>query len=293
MEEEKEEEKRARRTREKRSSAGPRGNYKIAKINHKTRLAYRRYHKASRTTGRSAHIFGVYDQSRGQHAENVERYMRFPPLARVRPARVDSPRGKKIARRFCTAIRNAAVKRLPFFHPFPALLPLHPSSPLCPVSRPVRIYLSAFLPIIPPASPATLLLSVNMNPSDGMTREFALNHIFHVVSRSNVLNIVRQRALKDYPKTVGFHVWPRRIYLRLFANEIYTASLIVASCIGINKARSRTPRPIKQSNFSIICGHVLRRNNYFYHRGNIALARHNYLSLFRTTLVHKTDDTGA
>lgn len=42
--------------------------------------------------------------------------MRFPPLARVRPARVDSPRGKKIARRFCTAIRNAAVKRLPFFH---------------------------------------------------------------------------------------------------------------------------------------------------------------------------------
>lgn len=54
---------RARRTREKRSSTGLRGNYKIAKINHKIRPAYRRYHKASRTTGRSAHIFGVYDQS--------------------------------------------------------------------------------------------------------------------------------------------------------------------------------------------------------------------------------------
>lgn len=171
-----------RRRREKRSSAGPRGNYKIAKINHKTRPAYRRYHKASRTTGRSAHIFGVYDQSRGQRAENVERYMRLPPLARVRPARVDSPRGKKIARRFCTAIRNAAVKRLPFFH----------LSPPTPVSRPVRIYLSAFLPIIPPAAPTTLLLGANMNPSDGTTGEFALNHIFHVVSRSNVLNIVRQ-----------------------------------------------------------------------------------------------------
>lgn len=53
--------------------------------------------------------------------------------------------------------------------------------------------LFAFLPIIPPASPATLLLRASMNPSDGTTREFALNHIFHVVSRSDVLNIIRQR----------------------------------------------------------------------------------------------------
>jgi len=60
-----------------------------------------------------------------------------------------------------------------------------------------------------------------MNPSDGTTREFALNHIFHVVSRSDVLNIVRQRALKDYPKVVGFYVWPCWIYLRLFNNKMY------------------------------------------------------------------------
>lgn len=154
-------------------SAGPRGNYKIAKINHKTRPAYRRYHKASRTTGRSAHIFGVYDQSRG-YAERTSSgiYAFLSPRARVRPARVVSSRGKKIARRFCTAVRNAAVKRLPF--PSPSTL-------------------FAFLPIIPPASPATLLLRASMNPSDGTTREFALNHIFHVVSRSDVLNIIRQR----------------------------------------------------------------------------------------------------
>lgn len=162
---------------EKRLSAGPRGNYKIAKINHKTRAAYRRYHKASRTTGRSAHIFGVYDQSRGYAEKRRAVYTRFSPLARarVRPARVVSSRGKKIARRFCTAVRNAAVKRLPF--PFP--------------SPPSTLF--AFLPIIPPASPATLLLRASMNPSDGTTREFALNHIFHVVSRSDVLNIIRQR----------------------------------------------------------------------------------------------------
>jgi len=103
---------------------------------------------------------------------------------------VNSPCEKKIARRFCTAIRNAAVKRLPF-------------SPLF-VSRLVLVFLFAFLPIIPPASPAILLLCASMNPSDGTTREFALNHIFHVVSRSDILNIVRQQALKDYPKTVGF-----------------------------------------------------------------------------------------
>ncbi|KYM97906.1 hypothetical protein ALC62_11252 [Cyphomyrmex costatus] len=39
-----------------------------------------------------------------------------------------------------------------------------------------------------------------MNPSDGTTREFALNHIFHVVSRSDVLNIVRQRAAERLSK---------------------------------------------------------------------------------------------
>lgn len=47
--------------------AGARSNYKIAKINHKTWPAYRvRYHKTSRTAGQSAHIFGVYEQSRGR-----------------------------------------------------------------------------------------------------------------------------------------------------------------------------------------------------------------------------------
>jgi len=35
---------------------------------------------------------------------------------------------------------------------------------------------------------------------------------------------------------------------------------------------------------------VLRRDNYFYHRGNIALVHRNYLSSFRTTLVYETDD---
>lgn len=85
---------------------GPRGNYKIAKINHKTRPAYRHYHKASRTTGRSAHIFGVYDQSRG-HAENVERYIRVSLPSRASTARAGgfSPRKEN-----CTAILHRHSK---------------------------------------------------------------------------------------------------------------------------------------------------------------------------------------
>lgn len=158
-------------------SAGPRGNYKIAKINHKTRPAYRRYHKASRTTGRSAHIFGVYDQSRG-YAENVERYIRVSLPSRASTARAGGffPRKEN-----CTAILHRRSKCRCKTSALPLPSPPPPST------------LFAFLPIIPPASPATLLLRASMNPSDGTTREFALNHIFHVVSRSDVLNIIRQR----------------------------------------------------------------------------------------------------
>lgn len=197
---------------------GPRGNYKIAKINHKTRPAYRHYHKASRTTGRSAHIFGVYDQSRG-HAENVERYIRVSLPSRASTARAGgfSPRKEN-----CTAILHRHSKcRCKTSALLPSSFPLFP--PFF-ISRPVRISLFAFLPIIPLASLATLLLCASMNPSDGTTREFALNHIFHVVSRSNVLNIIRQRTLKDYPKIVGFYIRPCRIYLRLFDNKMHPIS---------------------------------------------------------------------
>lgn len=60
-----------------------------------------------------------------------ERYTRFPPLARVRPARVDSPRGKKIARRFCTAASKCRCKTSTLL---PSLLSFSPRSHL-----PIRI----------------------------------------------------------------------------------------------------------------------------------------------------------
>lgn len=53
-----------------------------------------RYHKTSRTTGQSAHIFGVYDQSRGRWER---RGCPFPPQKALHRANI--PRaGKKIAR---------------------------------------------------------------------------------------------------------------------------------------------------------------------------------------------------
>lgn len=47
----------------------PRGHEAITKLQKLTIKLGRhgaRYHKTSRTTGQSAHIFGVYDQSRGR-----------------------------------------------------------------------------------------------------------------------------------------------------------------------------------------------------------------------------------
>lgn len=137
----------------------------MQKLTHKTRPAYRRYHKASRTGGQSAHIFGVYEQSH-DHAENA---VYASPCA--------SPsRGWILPRKEnCTAILQRHSK-----------CRCKTSAP--PPRRPAR----AFLPIILSASPTTLLLRVSMNPSVGTTREFALNHIFYVVSRLGVSNIVRR-----------------------------------------------------------------------------------------------------
>lgn len=76
----------------------PRGHEAITKLQKLTIKLGRhgaRYHKTSRTTGQSAHIFGVYDQSRGRWER---RGCPFPPLQRALH-RANIPRaGKKIAR---------------------------------------------------------------------------------------------------------------------------------------------------------------------------------------------------
>jgi len=133
---------RGRKRREKRSPAGPRGNYKIAKINHKTRPAYRRYHKASRTAGQSAHIFGVYDQSRAEKRRTLRRA--FPSRGRGRIL----PRKEN-----CTAIlqRHSKCRCKTSLPARPALLPVPRRSP--------RL-------ASPPLPGQILSPSASMNPSE-------------------------------------------------------------------------------------------------------------------------------
>lgn len=88
----------------------PRGHEAITKLQKLTIKLGRhgaRYHKTSRTTGQSAHIFGIYDQSRGRWERRGCPFS----LRKLFTAQIFLRAGKKIATAdFCNADRNNAVK---------------------------------------------------------------------------------------------------------------------------------------------------------------------------------------